>query len=57
MPYHGRVKDAVFIGRIRHLPSCPYRLDLFVVAVPLRKGAATNALQIAQKCMALGENY
>ncbi len=41
-------KDAVFVGRIREDISHPRGLDLWVVADNLRKGAATNSIQIAE---------
>jgi aspartate-semialdehyde dehydrogenase len=41
-------RDEVFVGRIRRDPSVPNGLNLWVVADNLRKGAATNAIQIAE---------
>lgn len=41
--------DEVFVGRIRRDNSVPYGLNLWVVADNLRKGAATNAIQILEK--------
>ena len=41
-------RDEVFVGRLRDDPSHPRALSLFVVADNLRKGAATNAVQIAE---------
>jgi aspartate-semialdehyde dehydrogenase len=41
-------KDEVFVGRIRRDPGNERALDLFVVADNLRKGAATNAVQLAE---------
>ena len=41
--------DEVFVGRIRRDYSIPYGLNLWVVADNLRKGAATNAVQILEK--------
>lgn len=41
--------DEVFIGRIRRDFSVPYGINLWVVADNLRKGAATNAVQILEK--------
>lgn len=41
-------KDEVFVGRIRRDESLPNTLNLWVVADNLRKGAATNAVQIAE---------
>jgi len=48
MPLYCKGKDEVFIGRIRRDESQPKTLNLWVVADNLRKGAATNAVQIAQ---------
>jgi aspartate-semialdehyde dehydrogenase len=44
-------RDEVFVGRIRRDPTVPNGLNLWVVADNLRKGAATNAVQIAQVLM------
>jgi aspartate-semialdehyde dehydrogenase len=41
-------RDEVFVGRLRRDPSVPHGLNLWVVADNLRKGAATNAVQIAE---------
>jgi aspartate-semialdehyde dehydrogenase len=41
-------RDEVFVGRIRRDPTIPCGLNLWVVADNLRKGAATNAVQIAE---------
>lgn len=41
-------KDDVFVGRIRRDPGNDRALDLFVVSDNLRKGAATNAVQVAE---------
>ena len=38
----------MFVSRIRNDPTVPYGLNLWVVADNLRKGAALNAVQIAQ---------
>jgi aspartate-semialdehyde dehydrogenase len=40
--------DAVYVSRIRRDPTVPYGLNLWVVADNLRKGAALNAVQIAE---------
>jgi aspartate-semialdehyde dehydrogenase len=48
MPLYARGKDEVFVGRIRRDDSQPHSLNLFIVADNLRKGAATNAIQIAE---------
>ncbi len=47
MPLEARGKDDVFVGRIRRDESRSNSLNLFIVADNLRKGAATNAVQIA----------
>ncbi|HEX7290680.1 MAG TPA: aspartate-semialdehyde dehydrogenase, partial [Conexibacter sp.] len=47
-------KDDVFVGRIRRDPGNPLGLDLWVVSDNLRKGAATNAVQIAELLHARG---
>lgn len=44
-------RDEVFVGRIRRDPSVPHGLNLWVVADNLRKGAATNAVQIAEELL------
>jgi len=48
MPKDIEGKDEVFVGRIRRDESQPNTLNLWVVADNLRKGAATNAVQIAE---------
>jgi len=48
MPLDSRGKDDVFVGRIRRDESLSNSLNLFIVADNLRKGAATNAVQIAK---------
>jgi len=48
MPLYSKEKDEVFVGRIRRDESAPNSLNLWIVADNLRKGAATNALQIAE---------
>lgn len=47
-------KDEVFVGRIRRDESVPYGLNLWVVADNLRKGAATNTIQIAESLISQG---
>ncbi|MGA2822260.1 MAG: aspartate-semialdehyde dehydrogenase [Bacteroidales bacterium] len=54
MPLYARGKDDVFVGRIRKDESQPNTLNLFIVTDNLRKGAATNAVQIAQYLLAHG---
>ncbi|HCN84715.1 MAG TPA: aspartate-semialdehyde dehydrogenase [Sphingobacteriaceae bacterium] len=48
MPMDAHEKDEVFVGRIRRDESQPNTLNLWIVADNLRKGAATNAVQIAE---------
>jgi aspartate-semialdehyde dehydrogenase len=45
---HAAGKDETFVGRIRKDESVPYGLNLWVVADNIRKGAALNAVQIAE---------
>lgn len=53
MPLYARHKDTVFVGRLRRDHSQPYSLNLWIVADNLRKGAATNAVQIAESIQQL----
>ncbi|APX98977.1 aspartate-semialdehyde dehydrogenase [Lacinutrix venerupis] len=48
MPLYANGKDDVFVGRIRRDGSQPNTLNLWVVSDNLRKGAATNTVQIAE---------
>lgn len=48
MPINAHGKDEVFVGRIRKDNTFPNTLNMWIVADNLRKGAATNAVQIAQ---------
>lgn len=48
MPAQAKGKDEVFVGRIRRDESVQNGLNLWIVADNLRKGAATNAVQIAR---------
>ncbi len=48
MPLSAEGKDEVFVGRIRKDTSCENGLNLWIVADNLHKGAATNAVQIAE---------
>ncbi len=48
MPMNAHNRDEVFVGRIRRDESQPNSLNLWVVSDNLRKGAATNAVQIAE---------
>jgi len=51
MPINSHGKDEVFVGRLRRDESQPRTLNMWVVADNLRKGAATNAVQIAEFLM------
>lgn len=48
MPLYAKDKNEVFVGRIRRDESAPNTLNMWVVADNLRKGAATNAIQIVK---------
>jgi aspartate-semialdehyde dehydrogenase len=48
MPIYAHGKDDVFVGRIRRDESQPNSLNMWIVSDNLRKGAATNAIQIAE---------
>ena len=48
MPWNVSGKDDVFVGRLRLDPSYPNTLNMFVVGDNIRKGSATNAIQIVQ---------
>ena len=48
MPFYSKGKDEVFVGRIRMDESRENAINLWIVADNLRKGAATNTVQIAQ---------
>ncbi len=48
MPINSKNRDEVFVGRIRRDESQPNTLNMWIVADNLRKGAATNAVQIAE---------
>ena len=48
MPIYAEGKDDVFVGRIRRDASQPNSLNMWVVSDNLRKGAATNTIQIAE---------
>lgn len=48
MPLNAHQKDEVFVGRLRRDESLPNTLNMWIVADNLRKGAATNAVQIAE---------
>lgn len=52
MPLFAQGKDDVFVGRIRRDESHPNTINMWIVADNLRKGAATNAVQIAEYLVA-----
>ncbi len=52
MPHYAKNKDDVFVGRIRRDESIENGLNLWIVSDNLRKGAATNAVQIAEYLVA-----
>jgi aspartate-semialdehyde dehydrogenase len=52
MPVYAHDKDDVFVGRIRRDESIANTLNMWVVTDNLRKGAATNAVQIAEHIVA-----
>ena len=54
MPINAKGKDEVFVGRIREDFSCENSLNLWVVSDNLRKGAATNAVQILETIISKG---
>lgn len=53
MPMSAHERDDVFVGRIRRDESQPHTLNLWIVSDNLRKGAATNAIQIAEYLVAM----
>ena len=54
MPMDAHEKDDVFVGRLRRDESQPNTLNMWVVSDNLRKGAATNAIQIAEYLQSKG---
>lgn len=54
MPKDAHEKDEVFVGRLRRDESQPNTLNLWIVSDNLRKGAATNAVQIAEYLVGKG---
>jgi aspartate-semialdehyde dehydrogenase len=54
MPMNAHGKDDTFVGRIRRDESQPKTVNMWIVADNLRKGAATNAVQIAQDLLDRG---
>ena len=55
MPVNAWGRDEVFVGRVRRDHSNPKTLNLWVVSDNIRKGAATNAVQIAELLVGRGE--
>ena len=51
MPIYANGKDDVFVGRIRRDETLENTLNMWIVSDNLRKGAATNAIQIAEYLM------
>ena len=54
MPLYSLGKDDVFVGRLRRDPSVKYGLNFWCVSDNIRKGAATNAVQIAEVLLKKG---
>lgn len=54
MPLWAHEKDEVFVGRLRRDETQPNTLNMWIVSDNLRKGAATNAVQIAEYLMRKG---
>jgi len=54
MPLHAHDKDETFVGRIRRDETQPNTLNCWIVSDNLRKGAATNAVQIAEYLLEKG---
>jgi len=52
MPMDAHEKDEVFVGRLRRDETQPRTLNMWIVSDNLRKGAATNAVQIAEYLLA-----
>lgn len=57
MPKYAAGKDAVFVGRLRRDASFKNTLNMWIVSDNLRKGAATNAVQIAECLLQKGFIY
>jgi len=55
MPLYAEGKDDVFVGRIRRDTTIDNGLDLWIVSDNLRKGAATNAVQIAEYLVSINQ--
>ena len=54
MPLWAHEKDEVFVGRLRRDETQPNTLNMWIVSDNLRKGAATNAVQIAEYMLEKG---
>ena len=54
MPLNAHERDEVFVGRLRRDETQPKTLNMWIVSDNLRKGAATNAVQIAEYLMSKG---
>lgn len=54
MPLEAKDRDEVFVGRLRKVEKWPNALHFWVIADNLRKGAASNAVQIAEKMIEKG---
>ena len=54
MPKDAHERDEVFVGRIRRDETQPNTLNMWIVSDNLRKGAATNAVQIAEYLVGKG---
>jgi aspartate-semialdehyde dehydrogenase len=54
MPLNAHEKDGVFVGRLRRDETQPNTLNMWIVSDNLRKGAATNAVQIAEYMLSNG---
>jgi aspartate-semialdehyde dehydrogenase len=54
MPMHAHERDEVFVGRIRRDETQPNTVNMWIVSDNLRKGAATNAVQIAEYLVGAG---
>jgi aspartate-semialdehyde dehydrogenase len=54
MPLWAHEKDEVFVGRLRRDETQPNTLNMWIVSDNLRKGAATNAVQIAEYLLKQG---
>ena len=52
MPMNAHERDEVFVGRLRRDETQPNTLNMWFVSDNLRKGAATNAVQIAEELLA-----